>query len=77
MGPTKTANPNITRMLPRLRANANFAGRIGMSGAVAKATKKQTAAPNKHAPKPINLSHLERAKYASSSFDLSLDLRGT
>ena len=38
-----------------LRANANLAGRMGMSGAVAKATKKQTAAPNKHAPKPINL----------------------
>jgi hypothetical protein len=26
-----------------------------MSGAVKNATKKQTAAPNKHAPKPINL----------------------
>ena len=38
-----------------LSANANLAGRIGMSGAVRKATKKQTAAPNKHAPKPINL----------------------
>jgi len=38
-----------------LRANANLAGRMGISGAVAKATKKQTAAPNKHAPKPINL----------------------
>lgn len=38
-----------------LRANANLAGRIGMSGAVKKATEKQTAAPNKHAPKPINL----------------------
>ena len=38
-----------------LSANANLAGRMGMSGAVAKATKKQTAAPNKQAPKPINL----------------------
>jgi hypothetical protein len=38
-----------------LSANANLAGRMGMSGAVAKATKKQTAAPSKHAPKPINL----------------------
>lgn len=76
MGPTKTEKPNITKTLPRLSANANFAGRIGMSGAVRKATKKQTAAPNKHAPKPNNLSHLERAKYASSSFDLSLVLRG-
>lgn len=38
-----------------LSAKANLAGRIGMSGAVRKATEKQTAAPNKHAPKPINL----------------------
>ena len=38
-----------------LSANANLAGRMGMSGAVKKATKKQTAAPNRHAPKPINL----------------------
>jgi hypothetical protein len=38
-----------------LSANANLAGRIGMSGAVRKATKKQTAAPSKHATKPINL----------------------
>jgi len=38
-----------------LSANANLAGRTGMSGAVKNATKKQTAAPNKHAPKPINL----------------------
>jgi len=28
---------------------------MGMSGAVKKATEKQTAAPTKHAPKPISL----------------------
>lgn len=38
-----------------LSASANLAGRIGMSGAVRKATEKQTAAPSKQAPKPINL----------------------
>jgi hypothetical protein len=43
------------RVRTDLSANANLAGRIGMSGAVKNATKKQTAAPNKHAPKPINL----------------------
>jgi hypothetical protein len=43
------------RIWADLSANANLAGRMGMSGAVKKATKKQTEAPNKHAPKPINL----------------------
>ena len=43
------------KMRTDLSASANLAGRIGMSGAVRKATKKQIEAPNKHAPKPINL----------------------
>jgi hypothetical protein len=38
-----------------LNAKANFAGLMARKGRVIKATKKQTAAPNKHAPNPSSL----------------------
>lgn len=45
-------------------------------GIVKKATKKQTAAPAQQHRNPRKRSHLERAKYASSSFVRSLLLKG-
>jgi len=62
MGPMSTEKPNITSRLPKLKAKANFAGRIASNGKVKKAIKKQATAPSKHAPNPSNLSHLDNAK---------------
>lgn len=44
-----------TRTCAYLKAKANFAGFIASKGRVKKATKKQTAAPNKQAPNPSSL----------------------
>lgn len=69
-------HPNINNKLPILKATANFLGLMASIGIVKKATKKHTAAPAQHSRKPRNRSHLDNAKYASSSFVLSFDLSG-
>lgn len=75
-GPIRTEKPNITSKLPKLNAKANFAGLMAMKGRVMKATKKQTAAPNKLAPNPSSLSQRDSANHASSSLERASDLRG-
>ena len=50
---------------PHLNARANLAGRSAMTGIVKNATKKHTAAPIKHAPKPSNLHRPTRNVRAS------------
>lgn len=76
MGPMRIEKPTMTSRLPVLNAKANFAGRTGSHGSPMKAKKKQTIAPIKHAPNPNNLSHLDNANQASSSFERSPDLSG-
>jgi len=70
-------HPPMNSMLPKLKATANLRGLIASIGIVKKATKKQTAAPAQQHKKPRNRSHLDSAKYASSSFVRSLLRRGT
>jgi len=76
-GPIKTEKPAMTSMLPKLKASANFAGRRARKGRVRNATKKQAMAPRRHTMNPSNRSHLDSAKYASSSFDRSFERSGT
>lgn len=76
IGPMRMVNPNITSKLPRLNANANFAGLSASIGKVRNATKKHTMAPASDPMNPSNLSHLDRANHASSSLELSFDRRG-
>lgn len=75
-GPTRIEKPTMTSKLPTLNASANFAGRTGSHGSPMNAKKKHTTAPTKHAPKPSNLSHRDRANQASSSFDRSPERSG-
>lgn len=67
----------MNRRLPALKLTANLRGLIASMGNVKKLTKKQTAAPAQHSKNPRKRSHLESAKYASSSFVRSLLRKGT